>query len=360
MKPALFVTVLLLAAAALWWYGAAAAVDVAAEFSVQVAARTGIADVVNATGVIKPRNGAEVRVGSRISGVLEKLHVDVGDEVFAGQLLAELDTRELQSNLLLMQARVAELEAQLAYSELLLERNKSITIAAEVEIAGLEKEVALNKARLQQVQASLANEKIRLAWTRVSAPIAGTIASVSTQQGETVAASFAAPTFLTIIDLTRLEIQAYVDESDIGKIVPQQQARFTVDTYPDAAFAGEVRTIYPKAEIINNVVNYIVILDIHPQVDTQLLLRPEMTTHLQFVINEVNEAITIPRTALFTEEGSDAYYVMLANGDTWEKRAVEVGIINTNTVEIIGGLSEGSVYSVDHQRWLAASQNEGK
>jgi RND family efflux transporter MFP subunit len=212
MKPALLVTVLLLSALALWrWYGAPAATNSTAEFPVQTATRNSIADVVNATGVIKPRNGAEVRVGSRISGVLEKLHVDVGDEVAAGQLLAELDTQELQGNLLLMQARVAELEAQFAYSALLLERNRRVPVAAEMEIAALEKEVALNKARLQQMQASLANEKIRLAWTRVSAPIAGTIASVSTQQGETVAASFAAPTFLTIIDLARLEIQAYVD-----------------------------------------------------------------------------------------------------------------------------------------------------
>lgn len=339
----------------LWnWYGPAAVVEVGGTFAVQVAARSPISEVVNTTGVIKPRNGAEVRVGSRISGVLEQLHVDVGDTVQSGQLLAELDARELQGNLAVQRARVQELEAQLSYSRLLLERNRAVTTLAATELANLEKDVAMNESRLAQARGAVETEALRLSWTRVTAPISGTIASVSTQQGETIAASFAAPTFLTIIDLTRLEIQAYVDESDIGKIGPGQPVHFMVDTYPGAAFEGLVRTIYPKAEIVNNVVNYIVIVDI--AVQPELLLRPEMTSHLQFVLREVADAITVPRSALFG--GSEGYYLMLQlPQDRWERRPVEVGIVTSARVEIITGLTEGSVFISDRQSWLAANPN---
>lgn len=351
----LFSLLSLLLSVLLWnWYGRTATVETADAFAVQVAVRSTISEVVNATGVIKPRNGAEVRVGSRISGVLELLHVDVGDAVHSGQLLAELDDRDLQVTLLGLRARVRELEAQHVYSQELLARNRSAATLADAELARLKTEVEMNAARLDQARGALATEELRLSWTRVTAPISGTIASVSTQQGETIAASFAAPTFLTIIDLTRLEIQAYVDESDIGKISPGQPVRFTVDTYPGAAFAGQVRTIYPKAEIVNNVVNYIVIVDIAAQ--PEFLLRPEMTAHLQFVLREVADTMAVPRSALFG--GSEGYYLMLQlPQERWERRPVEVGIVTPASVEITAGLTEGSVFISDRQTWLAANPN---
>ncbi len=90
--------------------------------------------------------------------------------------------------------------------------------------------------------------------------MAGVVASVSTQEGETVAASFAAPTFVTLLDLARLEVWAYVDETDIGRIHRGQDATFTVDTYGDDEFAGRVTAIYPQAEIRDNVVNYVAVI----------------------------------------------------------------------------------------------------
>jgi RND family efflux transporter MFP subunit len=353
MKIVLAILLLLAAFALRGWWTADADVNVTAGFSLQVAARSGISEVVTATGVIKPRNGAEVQVGSRLSGVLEKLHVDVGDAVTAGQLLAELDGRELQANLALIEARLTELDAQLVYSRMLLASNRAVAAVAATDIAALETEVAINEARLQQALAERASAALRLAWTRVTAPISGTIASVSTRQGETIAASFAAPTFLTIIDLGRLEIQAYVDEADIGKIVPQQPVRFSVDTWPGVSFTGRVGTIYPRAEIVNNVVNYIVIIAIEAQ--PGYLLRPEMTTHLQFVISEVGDAIVVPRGALFSENGGN-WYLMLPAGDGWEKRSVQPGIVTPTSVEITAGLDEGSVFASDRQNWLALSQ----
>ncbi|MDY6984180.1 MAG: efflux RND transporter periplasmic adaptor subunit, partial [Pseudomonadota bacterium] len=285
---------------------------------------------------------------SRVSGVLEKLHVDVGDTVQAGALLAELDDRDIQLNLAVLHARVAELDAQLDYSHALLERNRAVPTLAAVERERLEADLAANAARLEQARAAVAAEELRLSWTRVTAPIAGTIASVSTQQGETIAASFAAPTFLTLIDLGRLEIQAYVDEADIGRIAPGHAVRFGVDTWPGVDFAGTVRTIYPKAELVGNVVNYIVLVDIDTSGD--YLLRPEMTAHLQFVIRDVSDALTVPRSALFSQNGG--YHVLVPRGSVWEKQPLQLGIVNSSVVEVVAGLREGDAYLSDRQQWL--------
>src|SRR3990172_6769397 len=229
MKKLLAVIVMF--GAALVWrsFSSDKVLDIEAELNFRVALRSPMAEVVNATGVIKPRNGAEVRVGSRLSGVLKAVHVDVGDTVERGQLLAELEDLELLNEIALQQGRIEELDAQLAFNRQLLERNLKASILPDAELANVRKEVAVGSARVKQASAALESQRILHAHTRVLAPIGGTVASVSTRQGETVAASFAAPTFLTIIDLERLEIQAYVDESDIGKIGPGQPVRFTVD-----------------------------------------------------------------------------------------------------------------------------------
>ncbi|MES2604965.1 MAG: efflux RND transporter periplasmic adaptor subunit [Pseudomonadota bacterium] len=352
MKTSLLVIALLIAVA-LWRYlGGAPAVAESDAFNTlptQIATTGGIADVVVASGVIKPQTGAEVRVGSRMSGVLARLLVDVGDEVSAGQLLAELDDSELQSTVTQLQARVLELKAQLVWSQQLLVRNQAVAAIAAVEIDTLRKEVQLNEARVMQAEAELAAAQTRLSWTHITAPIAGTVASVTTRQGETVAASFAAPTFLTILDLQRLEIHAYVDEADIGRIRAGQQVQFRVDTWPATEFTGTVTTIHPAAEIINNVVNYIAVIDFTPQPD--FLLRPDMTTQVQFVLQQESHSLLIPRSALHSE--GERYLVMVQNGADWQQRAVQVGIVNAGAVAITSGLNEGERYVSDYQQWLA-------
>jgi len=120
------------------------------------------------------------------------------------------------------------------------------------------------------------------------------VASVATQEGETVSASFATPTFVTLIDLNRLEVWAYVDETDIGRIELGQRATFTVDTYGDASFAGTVTAIYPKAEIRDNVVNYIAVVRFEPQPGRTL--RPDMTAFVRIALpaDDTRRASTLP------------------------------------------------------------------
>ena len=142
----------------------------------------------------------------------------------------------------------------------------------------LENDSRLAQAMVDRATANLEVEDIQLSYATITAPIDGIVALVSTQEGETVAASMNAPNFITLIDLRKLEVTVFVDETDIGRIKVGQKAMFTVDTYSENFFKGKVREIHPKAVIKDNVVNYEVILDIDKKNVSEL--RPEMTANV--------------------------------------------------------------------------------
>ena len=126
----------------------------------------------------------------------------------------------------------------------------------------LESDVRLQEAVVEKARATLREERIRLSYATITATIDGIVAFVSTQEGETVVAGLSAPTFVTLIDLSKLEVTAFVDETDIGKVKVRQKVKFTVDAYPEKFFAARAREIHPKAIIKDNVVNYEVMLEI--------------------------------------------------------------------------------------------------
>jgi macrolide-specific efflux system membrane fusion protein len=192
-------------------------------------------------------------------------------------------------------------------------------------------------AQFKQADANLEYARVQVSYTRIYSPIPGVIASVSTQEGETVSASLAAPTFVSIIDLRRLEVQAYVDETDIGKIKVGQGVSFTVDTYPDSDFKGQVTAIYPKAVIQDNVVNYIVTVAIS---DSQgKILRPEMTTNVTIYLETRKNVLSVPTSAITRERGER--YVTVMEGEETIQRKVKTGWKDNGFTEIISGLTEG-------------------
>ncbi len=300
-----------------------------------------------ATGIVKPMVGAEVKVGSRISGLVEKLYANVGDSVDRGQMIAQLEDSELKARYLQAQATERSARAAAEYSRVDLERQKTLwqeNLVSRNQLDLAQKTHDMNLAQLLQAEANVKLAGVQLDYTRINAPIRGVVASVSTQEGETVAASFSAPTFVNIIDLERLEVWAYVDETDIGRIRVGQQASFTVDTYPDHAFSGEVTAIYPKAVIQDNVVNYVATLSIGQNVDA--LLRPEMTASVTLMIENRPDVLTIPLKALRREGGQRVVTVL--NGDRREKRPVRTGFSADGFIEISDGLKQGeSVLIVD-------------
>jgi RND family efflux transporter MFP subunit len=292
-----------------------------------------------ATGVIKPMVGAEVKVGSRISGVLKHLYVNIGDRVEKGQLLAELDPVEFEAQYNQALATLEKAKADLEYSKLDLERKnelvqKKLTSQNEVDIARNSFMVA--QAQVKSAQANVEFANIQLSYTLIYAPISGVVASVSTQVGETVAAAFASPTFVTIIDLARLEVWAYVDETDIGRVKENQKAFFTVDTYPDIEFEAIVIAIYPKAEIVDNVVNYITIMKITDKKGQ--ILRPEMTTNINIFLDAHRNVLTVPNKAIRREAGKK--FVYISESDRVVQRNVKAGIRTKYYTEILEGIKD--------------------
>lgn len=304
------------------------------------ASRRDLRGTVLATGVVRPMVGAEVRVGSRVSGVLERLYVTVGDRVGRGQLLARLDTAELaarvrQAEAALENARVERTYARREYARALGLREKGII--PESEMAAAERRHDVTASEVRRAEADLETARVQLGYTRIRAPIGGVVAEVATQVGETVAASFASPTFVTIIDLDRLEVWAYVDETDIGRVRVGQRAVFTVDTYPDTEFEGEVTAIRPMAEIQDAVVNYVTVIEIadgHGKV-----LRPEMTTTVNVFLESRDNVLAIPNGAVrWDREGN---YAFVRQGGSPVRRDILIGYRDREYTEVVHGLDEG-------------------
>lgn len=309
-------------------------------YTTAVVTRRDIGSSVLATGIIKPMVGAEVRVGSRVSGLVKHIYANVGDYVKQGQIIAELEPSELQAKYNQALAALQNTRANYEYAKLDFERQKSLSkqnFISQNQLDLAEKTFEINKAQVEQAEANLDYAKVQLEYTKITAPISGIVSSVSTQEGETVAASFSAPTFVTIIDLERLEVWAYVDETDIGRIRENQKATFTVDTYSDTDFEGIITAIYPKAVIQDNVVNYVTTLKITDF--REKILRPEMTTNVTIYLEMRKNVLTIPTSAIKRDKGER--FVTVIEDDKQVQRKVKIGWNSNGTTEIVSGLNEG-------------------
>lgn len=322
-----------------------------------------LSSTVLATGAVKPQVGAEVRVGARLSGKVERLYANIGDQVAKGQIIAELEKADLeaavaraQAEVMVAEARVADAKARVKLAGLEYQRQQNLnkddfTSQQAVDKALKEKESAaaghnLTTKQLDAARAVLQETQVKLSYATITAPISGVIASVSTQQGETVAAGLNAPTFVTIIDLNRIQVDAFVDETDIGKIKIGQKTVFTVDTYPNKEFSGKVVAIYPKAIIQDNVVNYDVVIDITSSFKD--LLRPDMTASMTIYQAVRKGVLMLPRNAIIREKGRKFVLVQLPKGQP-RKKAIQTGISSGNTIEIVSGLTEGDTVVIENK-----------
>jgi len=263
-----------------------------------------------------------------------------------GQLLAELDATALEAQADEARADVALSEPRIELAGSILRRRQQLAengLASVEDLDTAENDLAVARAQLQADQARLRTAEIALSYTRVTAPINGVVAEVSTREGETVAAAFAAPNFVTIIDLDRLEVLAYVDETDIGRVFVGQRASFTVDTYPNVEISAVVTAIQPRAELLGSVVNYLVRLEFEPA--EEFVLRPEMTAHVRIVVAERDDVLTVPRTTIKRTVGRQ--YVIVQRGAQWTEQDVQTGWRSESTVEIVSGVSEGDVLELN-------------
>jgi RND family efflux transporter MFP subunit len=295
-----------------------------------------IAATVTTTGVIRLRIGAEVRVGTQVSGIVQKLNVTVGSHIRRDDVIAEIDSRGIE-------ARLAQAKAQVTVAEQAVRRagveqtraeqlgDRQLVPRQQVEDAALALEGA--KVQLEKNRRDAAVVATDLSYAVIRAPISGTVASVSTQEGETVAATFAAPTFVTIIADHALQLVAMVDETDIANVVRANTVTFTVEAYPSREFDGHVERIAPKATVVSGVVNYEVMVAVDSATD---VLKPDMTANVAIRTAE-RQALVVPNAALQRE--GDERFVYVDDAGRLAKRSVSVGVREVGVVEIKKGLT---------------------
>jgi len=227
----------------------------------------------------------------------------------------------------------AEKEVIVLQSQLLSARENLALLEAKQET-----DLQIARAQVAESEAALENAAISLSYATIRAPISGVVGSISTQEGETVAASLNAPTFITLIDLERLQVDDYVDETDIGLVRVGQEAHFTVDAYPDVVFKGVVEAIYPMATIQEKVVYYDVIIRILKPV--KATLRPEMTANVRIIVDTHLDALSLPSEAIVRMKGKRWVTVEDSQGKT-RSRQVTVGWVDQGYTEILSGLEAG-------------------
>jgi RND family efflux transporter MFP subunit len=236
---------------------------------------------VSATGSIRLRVGADVRVGAQISGIVKKLNVTVGARVRRGDVIAVIEARGLGERIASARAGVEVEKAALEKLEHEFARKQKLRdqgLVTDEDYDNLEIDTRMAEASLSKARSDLAIQEADEDYLEIRAPIDGVVASVSTQEGETVVASFATPTFVNIIKPDALELVALVDETDIAAVETGRPATFTVESYPGRKFTGIVARIAPTATIVSGVVNYEVTISLTGS--ETVFLKPDMTANL--------------------------------------------------------------------------------
>lgn len=289
-----------------------------------------------ATGAVRLKVGADVRVGAQVSGIVQELNVSVGSQVREGDVLARIDSRGLQARLAQQRAQAAVIEHELARARVEKARVDSLAerklVAASV-VEDRAMSVAETQARLEKARRDTDVAATELAYTVIRAPISGTVASVTTQKGETVATSFTAPTFVTIIGNDALQLVALVDETDIGAVAVGNAVTFTVEAWPAEEFSGRVERIAPRGTIISGVVNYEVMIGIRGRIE---MLKPDMTANLS-IRTAQRDALVLPNEAVL-REGSERFVFVDENGKP-ARRDVVVGSRSGDVTEIRRGIA---------------------
>ncbi|OFE12985.1 hypothetical protein PHACT_07410 [Pseudohongiella acticola] len=269
-----------------------------------------IENTIAAAGSLQPSD--YVDVGAQVSGQLQRLYVEIGDIVSEGQLLAEIDARVQEARVEASRASIESLESQIASRQATLELARSNAKRqarlntqnatsqldydnAMVALATAESNVIQLQKQIEQSQASLESEATELEFTRIYAPMAGTVVSIAMEEGRTLNASQSAPTILRIADLGTMTVEADISEADIGDIKPGMEVYFTTLGGGQRRWYGSVRQILPTPTIESNVVLYTGLFDVE---NTDGSLLPEMTAQVFFITASARDVLTVPLGAI--------------------------------------------------------------
>ena len=334
-----------------WWAGSSSTVEVL----IVTVERGDVEDSVTALGNLQPRD--YVDVGAQVSGQLKKLLVDLGARVKAGDLLAEIDPAVLNTKVDAGRAQLRNLKAQLADRQAQLNlargqyaRQKTLKAANatsedsyQIALSNLRSsEAGLNsiKAQIEQTTSTLKGDEVTLGYTKIYAPIAGTVVSIAAKQGQTLNANQQAPVILRIADLKTMTVWTQVSEADVPKLNIGMDAYFTILGTPGKRWRGKLRQILPTPEVVNNVVLYTALFEVD-NVGGELMT--QMTAQVFFVIAGKENVVNVPIAALQRFKPREKLYkvTLVDAGGGQQEREVKIGVQNRVAAEVVSGLKEG-------------------
>ena len=299
---------------------------------------------VTATGELQPVY--KVDVGTQVSGIVERIYVDFNSVVKKGQLLAELDRSNLNEQLKTAQATVSNAQSNLTLAQQQFDRIKALYDNKAATLEAYESAVntlTLAKNQLKTAQSDLSRAQTNLSYATIYSPIDGVVMDKAVEEGQTVAASFNTPTLFTIAnDLTKMQVEAKVDEADIGEVKAGQPVTFTVDAFPDDVFTGTVKEVRINPTVTSNVVTYTVIIDA-PNPESKLF--PGMTASVT-ITTKKESGVCIPMTALFASINPEMMKQLEKKGYTFKS-------LYKNQEELTQGLKDVTKKTI----WVKRGEN---
>jgi HlyD family secretion protein len=317
--------------------------------------RGDVVETVAATGALQAVT--TVQVGTQVSGTIKALYADYNSTVKKGQVIAQLEpslfqtqVEQARATMLRLQAEVDGARVQVADADVKLRRALQLASAQLIAATDLEAAEATARqaaaslkaaeAQVVQARASLNQNQVNLGHATIVAPIDGVVISRSVDVGQTVAASMQAPTlFVLAKDLTHMQVNASVDEADIGRIRQGQTVEFRVDAYPNDTFSGVVRQVRLEPVVEQNVVSYVTVIDVS---NPELKLKPGMTATVTIEVGRVEDALRVPAAALrFRPSGEPRVSVGPRQSQVWVVEGTGLKPVTVNT-----GISDGAVVAV--------------
>lgn len=355
-RSLLFLAVILVLAAGgggAWWFWQSRAKSEPA-LRTQTVALGSVEDTVSAVGTLQPLN--YVDVGTQVSGQLRQILVDYGARVEKGQLLAQIDPTIYearvsadQANLLALRAQKNDKQVQLALAEKQFDRQQKLMAeratsqdaydSADSARRSLIAQIGVIEAQIQQGESTLRSDQANLNYTKIYAPMSGTVVDITARQGQTLNANQQAPIILRIADLDTMTVNTQVSEADVPKLTLGMDVYFTTLGKSEKKRYGKLRQILPTPQVVNNVVLYSALFDV-PNEDDDLMT--QMSAQVYFIVSKADNLPVVPMSALRQlSNGPNRYALRVMEGGVPTRRVVEVAATNRVTAAISKGLAAG-------------------
>lgn len=349
--------------AVIWW-GLSGNNDAEKQYEIVVATRADIEETVTAQGKLEPKEFVDV--GAQVTGQLLRLHVEIGDAVKKGQLIAEIDPKIYlanveadQAQIKTLKAQLNEQEAQVAFTASVYQRNQRLKVGDAVSREALQESEKEHKAaaartrsfkaQIEQAESRLKADQANLGFTKIFAPITGTVVSQTSKEGQTLNANQTAPVIVQVADLDTMTVRAQVAEADVPRLKTGMPVYFNT-LGSERRWQSTLRQLLPSPDAtVVDVVLYNALVDVE---NKDHALMTGMSTQMFFVLGEAKHALVIPTRALGKKVAStdsnvgDSYEVMVKTRKAIEKRLVQVGLMNRTQVEIRSGLREGEEIAI--------------